>query len=194
MKSHTLIAIGTVAFLIGCGGPPPRVYVLGAALDARPGVTSEDTRPVVELARVTVPDYLDTTDISRHDGRNGIVTSRSGRWGERLSVGVARALAAALDQIVPSIRIARIALSSRPGRALLIEVETLEVRADGQCVLTANWTVLTDDRRSIVASGRGTFVTQIQDGPEDAAVVAAIGGAVEKLARPIAAALTRAAR
>ena len=191
MKHREWMALGALVFLIGCGGPPPRTYVLDAAIGAVPGVTANDNRPVVELTRVTVPDYLDTTDIARRDGRNAIAISRTGQWGERLSSGTARALSTALAQIAPSVRIVRTSLSARTARALTVEVETFEPRADGQCVLTANWTILADDRRTILASGHGTFVSRIQDGSADTAIVSAMADTVTQLARPIAAALTR---
>ena len=98
-----LLAAGSLG-LAGCGsGPPPRVYVLGAAVNPIPGVTSEAGLPVVELKPVSLPDYLDTTDIQLRDGQNELKSSATGRWGERLSVGIAAALREDLTKQVPGI-------------------------------------------------------------------------------------------
>ncbi len=194
MKHRAWLAAGLLALPIGCGGPPPRVYVLDTAAGAQPAIAAADTRPAVELTRVTIPDYLDTTDISSRDGGNGISISRTGQWGERLSVGTARALSATLARIAPSLRIVRTSLSARDARILSVELEAFEPRADGQCVLVAHWTILSGDRRTILASGRGTFVSRIQGRSGDAAVVAAMADTVTQLAGPIAAALTQTSR
>src|SRR3974390_3262476 len=89
--------------LTGCGsaGPPPVIYVLGAPPLA--AVSSELLvgRPVVELKHVTVPDYLDVSDIMVRQSANALTSSQTGRWGERLSVGITRALPANLSGRLP---------------------------------------------------------------------------------------------
>ena len=39
--------------------------------------------PLLLLPRVSVPDYLDTTDMMIRDGQNELRVSQTGRWGER---------------------------------------------------------------------------------------------------------------
>ena len=102
--ADSMIAVAFVALtLSACGsaGPPPQVYVLGDDDPAKPETASQLNSPVVELEPVRVPDYLDTTDIvTRHAG-GLVVASQSARWGERLSIGVTRAVGASLGIGLP---------------------------------------------------------------------------------------------
>jgi len=92
--------------LLGCSSsPPPSVYVLSAMANPVPGAGSEAGRPVLDLKPVTLPDYLDTTDIFLRDGQNELKSSRTGRWGERLSVGIGRALSEDLTARMPGIEV-----------------------------------------------------------------------------------------
>ena len=98
-----LLVAGVTLPLLGCGGstPQPKIYVLGRVTDPRPVTTAETGRPVVEMKTVSVPDYLDTLDIQVRDGQNGLKPSLTGRWGERLSVGITRILADGLTRRLP---------------------------------------------------------------------------------------------
>jgi uncharacterized lipoprotein YmbA len=149
---------------------------------------------VVELRTVSLPDYLDTSEILARDGRNELKVSRTGQWAERLSVGVARALSASLARRLPGILMTRDALSSQTYRSLLVDVDAFDIRPDGHCVLTAHWSVLGVDRRTIEVSERGTFVTSAPvsgGGVADSAIVAAMQDAIEQLADHIATGLRR---
>lgn len=192
MRSIALLA---VMFLMGCGAPtpPPRNYVLSTPVEPVAGVVKEDGRPVVELRTLSVPDYLDTTDILQRDGRNELKASTTGRWGERLSVGMAHALVVSLSRRMPSLLITRSAISGQPARELRVDVEAFDVWPDGRCGLTARWTILRDDR-TVETAERGTFVAQARadaSGISDAATVSAMTDAVEQLAARIAADLGR---
>ena len=64
----------------GCSlsGPPPAEYVLGAMPAATGNSLLQTEFPVVEVKRVRLPDYLDTTDILERRG-NQLVPSATGR-------------------------------------------------------------------------------------------------------------------
>ena len=51
-----------------CLEPPPAEYVLGAMPAATATTVKQDGLPVVEVKRVQLPDYLDTTDILERRG------------------------------------------------------------------------------------------------------------------------------
>src|SRR5580658_387978 len=154
-----MLAVSLVLF--GCSsGTQPDIYVLSAPADEVAGVHSEDGRPVVELRSVTLPDYLDTSDFLLRDGRNELKASTTARWGERLSVGITHALLMSLTRRLPGMLVVQTPVSGQPARDVLVDVEAFDIRADGQCVLTARWTILQDDRRTIDAAERGTFVTK----------------------------------
>jgi uncharacterized lipoprotein YmbA len=192
MKSHLLLA--ALIVLTGCSSSPvPSTYVLSAPADPIAGVHSEAGRPVVELPTVSLPDYLDSTDIFLRDGRNELKSSRTGQWGERLSVGITHALETSLARRLPGVLVVHTPLSGRPDRRLLVDVEAFDVQPDGRCVLTARWTIA--DSGTAAVAERGTFLTMTAAGSKgsltDTAVVAAMEAAVDQLADRIAVSLRR---
>ena len=148
------------------------------------------TAAVLRLARVLVPNYLDTTDILMRAGEHELRSSQTGRWGERLSAGVTRALQADLADRVP----ARIVVGAQPTgknvREILVTVNTFDVWADGRCILTADWTLPEKDGPDAALTGHGAFTTPAGGGsPGDAAVLSAMANAVSQLADGIASTL-----
>jgi uncharacterized lipoprotein YmbA len=190
--------LSVLLLVTGCAsGPPPRVYVLGGPENPIPGTTSDAGRPVVTLRRVSLPDYLDTTDILLRDGRSEVKASPTGRWGERLSVGITRGLAEALTKRLPAVVIDQDSSVREPARTLLISIDAFDIEANSRCVLTAHWTILGEDRRNLAVGERATIVTSArrpEDVAADSAVVTAMADALDQLADHIAADLSRTLR
>ncbi len=180
------LAIASATLLLwGCGTfPLPRTYVLGQPTAADPGVVDEAGLPHIELKTVTVPDYLDTTDILRRGASNEVVTSPTGRWGERVSLGVTRALAVDLARRVPDVVIESRGVYE-PSRRLLVDVERFEIGEDGRCTLVARWRVTTATAKVAANSERGTFV-EATTSKTDAAVALAMTSVIDQLATQIA--------
>jgi uncharacterized lipoprotein YmbA len=185
MKWLTLAAL---MMLAACGsGPAIRTYVLSSPAAPIPRAVNEVGRPVLDIPRVSVPEYLDSTDMLVRDGQNEMKVSQTGRWGERLSIGVRDALAADLGRRLPRFMVVRTPEAGQSIR-LLVNVEAFEARSDGTCVLTARWSVAGGDGRTIVGDRRNTFITQVvrtADGITDAAVAAAMAGALDQLSDAI---------
>lgn len=199
MKSHLTLA--ALIILMGCSSSPlPRTYVLSAPADPVVGVHNEAGRPVVELPTVSLPDYLDSSDILLRDGRNELKASPTGHWGERLSVGVTHALEASLARRLPDVLVTHASVSGQPALRLLVDVEAFDVQPDGRCVLTARWTIPGDEGQAAAIAQRGTFVTLAgpaapgATGPlADGAIVSAMAAAIDQLADRIAVSLRRSA-
>jgi hypothetical protein len=194
MKSALVTA--AVIFLVGCTASPlPRTYVLGTPAAPDPGVVNEGGRPVVELPTVALPDYLDSTDIVLRNGQNELKPSTTGRWGERLSLGITHALEAALSRRLPGVLVTHTSMPGQGAISLLVNVEAFDVHPDGQCVLTARWMLPGSNAQSAAISQRGTFVTKAPgpaSGPlADSAIVSAMAAAVDQLADRIATSLRR---
>jgi uncharacterized lipoprotein YmbA len=191
-RAATLALLGAAcAALANCGpgGPSPALYVLGTPPAPTSAARPVAGLPVVELKPVRVPDYLDTTDlVVRDDGQ--LVPSRTGRWGERLSVGATRALGTALAARLPRLLVTTAPPVERPAWQVLVDLDTFEARRDGQIVLTGRWSVTDGAGRATLAAERVSLVEPLA-GAGDAAVAAAMTRDLEALAARIAAAFER---
>ena len=190
-----LFALPGLLVLLGCSsGPEPSLHVLGQPAAALASVVSETGRPVVELKPVSLPDYLNSTDILLRDGQNELKVSSTGRWGERLSLGVTRALADALARRLPRVTVLQSASDEAPAASVATNIEAFDIEPDGRCVLTARWTVIGQDRKAIVGGKRATIVTMVprtKDGVSDTGIVTAMNEAMEQLASYIASDVSR---
>jgi uncharacterized lipoprotein YmbA len=181
-------ALVPLLILASCGSsaPVPKVYVLTAPAAPVASVANEAGRPVLLLPRVSVPDYLDTTDMMIRDGQNELRVSQTGRWGERLSVGVTDALDADLQRRLPGYLLVR---SGAGARDVDVNVEAFDVRADGNCVLRVRWTVRGPDGDTVLTRQQDTIVTQASgtaQGVSDAAAADVMSAAIDQLAARIA--------
>ncbi len=180
-----LLGAANLALAACASGPPPALYVLGATPPAAATTVSEVGMPVVVIKPVIVPDYLDTTDLVVRDGGR-VIPSRTGRWGERLSVGIARTLATGVADRLPGMKITAAQPPEQPFRQVLVDVDAFEARADGVIVLTARWSILDGAGHAPILAERMVITVPLA-GIGDAAVVAAMTRAVSDLADRIAA-------
>jgi uncharacterized protein len=179
-------ALAVVAILLnGCGTSPTiRIYELGNPAPATAGLWSEAGLPIIELKPVSVPDYLDSSDILRSVGPNEVTASPTGRWGERLSLGLTHALASGLATRLPKTVIDTTS-DTEPARRLLVTVEQFEIEADGKCLLSARWRLTAADGAATASGERGIF-SEAAGSIDDAAIAAAMSRAVDQLADRIA--------
>jgi uncharacterized lipoprotein YmbA len=143
----------------------------------------------LEVRRILVPDYLDNTDILTRSGGDEVKASATGRWGERLSLGLTHALGADLAARVPQYSIVQDG-SSNPQRQLRITVTALDLWQNGRCVLAANWSIVDQDSSIPVTSGSGTFdslnaggTATITDGSLVEAVTRTLGKLADRIVR-----------
>jgi uncharacterized lipoprotein YmbA len=90
MRLRLLALVALISTAAGCLSHREyrHIYSLDSAHDASMQVGAVAERPVMQLQRVLIPDYLDTTDILLRVGAHEIHESAAGRFGERLSLGV----------------------------------------------------------------------------------------------------------
>jgi len=186
----TVLAIGLV--LAGCSsaGPPPATYVLGSSPPAIASTEPLTGRPVIELKRVLVPDYLDVSDIMVRQSANLVAPSPAGRWGERLSVGITRALALDLSRRLPGFVVATTSPGDSSKFQVLVDVEDFGPRADGTVVLLARWRLVDAAGRRTLA-GQQVSLTDRAGVTDDAAIAAAMTREVDDLASGVAAGVRR---
>ncbi len=113
-----------------------------------------------------------------------MIASATGRWGERVSVGITRALAVDLARRLPDV-----VIESRgryePARRLLVDVERFEIGEDGLCTLTARWRLTSAGDTVQPDSQRGTFIAPARL-RTDADAATAMTSAIDQLAGQIA--------
>ena len=189
MRLIALIFAALTSVVAGCiSGRARQIYVLSDAVDAPPDNKAVAGRTELQLERVLVPDYLDSTDILSRAGEHELHASSSGRWGERLSLGIMHALWADLAIRLPQDRVTLARPVEKSAWQILVNVDAFDVWPNGHCVLAANWRILDTDRTVVLAAGRGTFIVP-PDGsgkPSDGAVVSAMADALRQLAASIA--------
>jgi len=184
-----LVLIGLSALLVGCGSSfALKIYELGDPAPPAFGVWTENGLPIVELKIVTVPDYLDSSDILRRSGQNEVIASPAGRWGERLSLGLTHSLAAALSARLPTTVITT-AFTSAPRRQIFVDIEKFDIEPDGRCLIAARWQIMTSDGQ-IALHEHGTFGTTAT-ATDDPAIAVAMTQAVDQLAAEIARGIDR---
>jgi uncharacterized protein len=189
MRPRRLALAALIALTAGCLSHREyrHIYSLDGALDTPTQTGAFAQRPVMQIQRVLIPDYLDTTDILLRVGAHEIHESASGRFGERLSLGVTHALRSDLASRLPLYTIALAQSAGGAARQILVNVDAFEVWPTGRCVLVADWTILDADRRALLSAGRGTFTTAAAGvNPGDGAIVTAMADAVRQLADRIA--------
>lgn len=165
-------------------GPPPVEYVLGTTPVATATTIPETGLPVIEVKRVQLPDYLDTTAILERSG-NRLIPSSASRWGERLSVGMTRTLAASLAERLPGMVVTATPPLVRPAKQVLVDVEVFEPREGHQVVLVARWTLLDGASRQVLLAERASLVETVA-GSGDSVVVEAMSRALDDLADQLA--------
>jgi uncharacterized lipoprotein YmbA len=175
--------------------PPRRIYLLTPPIDptapttTTPSPTGAPSAPkqLLEVRRVLVPDYLDNADILMRLGRDEVKASGSGRWGERLSLGLTHAIRADLAARLPQYSIVQDG-SGNPQRQLRITITALDLWQNGRCVLSANWSMVDQDSSIPVTSRSGTFDSPSAGGATsatDASLVEAVARTLGKLADSI---------
>ena len=180
-----LTVVMATTWLTCCGSTPiPRTFVLGDAAPPAIGVWSEAGLPIVELNTVSLPDYLDSADILRGAGPNEVIASPTGRWGERLSLGLTHALATALSRRLPHLVVTTTPISE-PVWRIFVDVQRVDIGAGGQCLLAARWRISQINGRPTPESEHGTF-TETAASADDGAVALAMTRAVDHLAERIA--------
>ena len=197
MTSRARLWLPLLLCATACSSTPPRrIYVLTPPIDwaAQPTTTRSSpgdllaTKQRLEVRRILVPDYLDSTDILMRSGSNEVKASTTGRWGERLSLGLTHAVGADMALRMPHYSIVQDAYSSNTQRQLRITITALDLWQNGRCVLSAHWSIVDQDSSLPVTSGSGTF-----DSPNagatttvtDASLVEAVGRTLGKLADSI---------
>lgn len=195
MKTHSLVLLLPILLLplsacIGGKSPPSQFYLLEPIQGAADGRVGGAALPVVALAPVRMPQYVDQPQMVTASGKNAYALSETHRWAERLDDNVARVLAQNLGLLVP----AEVVLVNASGRArqakFKVSVTVLEFHADpqGRAGLVAQWSVA---RGEETVSSRQASYREPASATDYAAMAGALNECVNRLSRDVAADLRR---
>lgn len=172
------------ALLLGsCGTPPLTLYTLGAPSVASDAAPLGKKPVVIAVARVTVPDELDTEDLVVRDGST-LRRSTLGRWASRISLGVTDRITQRLAERRPDALVTDRPLTDTPAYRVLINIGRLDVTAAGVATLDADWMIVPRDAGAATRRDRGHFSVTGPSG-SDQDVVTLLGAVLDRLAAAI---------
>ncbi len=149
--------------LAGCTAAPAlTVYTLldepatgGAAL-ATTDPAPPPGAPVIEVARVSLPDYLDSRDLVVRDG-DLLRRSDTGRWATRLSVAATDLITAQLAARRPDAWVTDQPQARPADYRLMIHVSRLDITSGGAGTLEADWEIAPRNASEAVIRRRTRF-------------------------------------
>lgn len=184
---------GLALTLAGClvpEKPPTSFYVLNSLEQAEEAQQSRQG-PLIEISEVTLPPYLERSQIVTRPTPNRLELAELHRWSDDLrdliTHTLAKNLAALLD--TPQILVAPHRSRAQPDHRLSLEVGAFELAADGQVHLDAAWS-WTGSADSAVPTAESTMLRseplRIPEDGDMEAIVAAMNGLLDQLSRQIA--------
>jgi uncharacterized lipoprotein YmbA len=177
----------------GCASSPPvHFYVLTPLPDAAPLPSLAGNLRNLDLGigPVTLPKYLDRSEIVRRASANKLDLAEFDQWAEPLQDSVTRVLAANLSRLLSTdaLVIYPWSRSTRIDYQVVVEVTRFEGTVDGDSGLTARWMILDGEGQQEYVR-RHSDIEVTPNRQDYDAVAAAMSLAVGKLSRDIAVAL-----
>jgi uncharacterized lipoprotein YmbA len=152
------IALAVAGLTASCASPPLTIYTLGApAAAVGTGPLGQKTL-VIEVRRVTIPDYLDSQDILVRD-RNVLARSSLGRWATRLSLEATYFLTSELARRRPDTLVTDQPPIEPPNDRIFVAISRLDVTSAGVATLDADWQIVPRDPKQPVRRGRAQFTS-----------------------------------
>lgn len=183
MRRMSFLCCAMAVLLASCASPPLVLYTLGAPPVAS-GAAPLGARPVViAVARVTIPDELDTEDLVVRDGST-LRRSTLGRWASRLSLGITDRLTERLAERRPDALVTDRPLADTPSLRVLVNIGQLDLTSAEVATLDADWLIVPRNASAPTLRDRGHFSVT---GPvkTDQDVVTLLGVVLDRLAGAI---------
>ncbi len=189
-----LFVCGMLPALSGCFGSSQssRFYTLTTPKE-QGGPSPARLDRLVAVGPVNIPDYLDRNQIVTRSGGNEIFLAEFDRWGGPLDGEITRALVSCLSDQLKSRHVAVIPWRSAPGSetSVMFRIPVNVLRFDGtpggKVVLDATWGVFVKgERLETPVFATESIITEDVNGRGYDALVAAMGNAVERLAKEMA--------
>jgi uncharacterized lipoprotein YmbA len=159
--------------LAGCAAAPPlRVYTLAAdpessaAALAAADPSPPPGAPVLEIARVTVPDEVDSRDLVLRQGDH-LERSNTARWASRLSLATTDLLTARLTLRRPDAWVTDQPQARTADYRLLVHISRLDITNTGTGTVEAVWEIVPHDACEAVTRRRTQFTMSAAVGTDE---------------------------
>jgi uncharacterized lipoprotein YmbA len=190
-----LFAAGLFLVLAGCAeSVPPSNYIMTADSQRDPvRQASAADGPIVYIAPVRVPEYLNHNGIVTRDYGNEIRRADAHIWAGPLSDEIARAVSENLSALLPT---DRTTLAESGGQipvdyTVAIEIMSFELNSDTNMVdMVGRWILFRGEERRLLTMRRSEFHKQVA-GADYRDTVAAMSEAVAALSDDIATAISQ---
>ncbi|HET8995185.1 MAG TPA: PqiC family protein [Acetobacteraceae bacterium] len=176
-RRHALVLAALLP--AACASPNPALFTLAA----EPGQTQGNGPKLVKVREVSLPHYMERSEIVRSTENYQLVVLPNDWWGESLSSMMNRVLVQDLSQRLPdSTVVSEIgAISGTPNAAVAINVLRFDADRSGAVVLDAEIAV-----NGHPHGNRRVHLTVPLAGPGTPALVSAMSAAIGKLADIVA--------
>jgi uncharacterized protein len=168
--------VSTAVALASCAaGPPLTLYTLSDGSTSPEGsITPADPpapsgAPVIEIARVSLPEYLDSEDLIVRQG-DVLERSRTGRWASRLPVAATDLLTTQLAMRRSDAWITDQPQARPPDYRLIIRIDRLDITSSGTGLVEAHWEIVPRGASQEVIRRRAQFSMTGAVGSDEAVV------------------------
>jgi uncharacterized lipoprotein YmbA len=172
-------------YLVGCARSQVTRYYTIAPLDANATDRTRPTDLTIGVGPVTLPDYVDRSQMADIVGQNEVRFAEFHRWAEPLGVMLVRVLKENLAVLLGTQRVIAYPWpsSARPDVAVEVEVLRFGRLPTGRILLDARWRLRTPKAAGVL---RRTTIEVPAQGGDYAAFAGACSKAVANLSREIA--------
>ena len=207
VQLRLLLPLALVVSLGGCfklsrETPPLQRYVLGNAVPApmAAGSTTATGRGglTIGLRRMELASYLSTPAVMTRRGASQLVVSEFHRWGEPLDEAINRVVGAHLA-VAPPVQAVDVApWPARPQHNFIVQLRVSRFEGvadssttDGRVHVVANWDIIRPVNGAVLVRGSTDERTGSWRVGDYAGLVTGLDGALSRVARDIAACLSR---
>lgn len=162
-KFIALSSLITLFILGGCSAPPLKYYTFNENIinQSTNKITQySEISPTIIITPITVPDYLDTTDIVTREN-SSLHHSVNGRMSSVLSVAVTDYVTHLLSVKNPTLFITNQRQVGMPTSQILINISHLDVQnlgnQNGSAILEADWSIIPRNEHLPINKQKGTF-------------------------------------
>jgi hypothetical protein len=186
LRAAPVVLVALLA-LAGCKSPNSSFYTLSP--DASLRTTGAPLRTAVVIGPVTVPELVDRPQLVTRVSDNEVALNEFARWGEPLKSGIARTIAADLEQLLGTgeVSVAGQAGLVREASRVRVDIVRFDSVPGDAVTIDAQWVVRVPGK-PLPISGRTVAREPVPTASNDA-LVAAQSRALATVSRDIAAAI-----